>query len=298
MRFLHKAGGSLMLLATAMIWGAAFVTQRSGMTYLGPATFQSVRILLGFFSLLPVALLRRKRLGAAYRRPSLVAVLTCGVLLGTASVVLQHGLISTPAGKAGFISALYVVVVPLLGLLGGRRVGLRGWLGIGLAVIGLYLLTAVGSLRMEQGEVTVLVSMLLFSLHIIAIDRFSPQADGVMLSCLQFLVAGLLLLPFSLIYEHPTGSALWQARWLLLYTGVLSCAVAYTLQILGQQRTPPALATLILCLESVFSVISGAVFLHERMSGRELAGCALMLSAVMIAQLPGKVKRDISETAA
>ena len=288
MKFLRKAGGSLMLLATAMIWGAAFVTQRSGMDYLGPITFQSVRILLGFVALLPVALWNKSRLGPAYRRPTPLAAVTCGLLLGTASIVLQYGLISTPAGKAGFISALYVVVVPVLGLLAGRRVSLRGWIGMALAVLGLYLLTAVSSLHMERGEVTVLISMLLFSLHIIAIDHFAPQADGVMLSCLQFLVAGLLPLPLALAYEHPTWAALWQARWLLLYTGVMSCAVAYTLQILGQQRTPPALATLILCLESVFSVIAGAIFLHERMSGRELLGCALMLVAVVIAQLPGK----------
>ena len=292
MRISQKANGSLMLFLTALIWGVAFVVQRTGMDFLGPAAFQSLRMLLGSIALLPVALLRKKRLGAAYRRPSLKSVLVCGCVLGTAGVIQQAGLITTPAGKAGFISALYVVIVPVVGLLWGKRIGARGWLGIALSLIGLYLLSSFSSLTVERGEILVLISAFLFALHIIVIDRYAPHTDGVMLSCLQFLVAGLLLLPLALLREQPDLAAIWAARWHIMYAGVMSCGVAYTLQVLGQQRTPPAVASLILCLESVFSALSGALFLGERMRGRELLGCALMLCAVVISQMPARSKKS------
>lgn len=285
---MKNASGSLLLLLTALIWGTAFVAQRFGMNFVGPLTFQAVRTLLGCAALLPVALARKKRLGAAFRMPSLRAVLTCGLLLGTAGTLQQIGLTTVPAGKAGFITALYVVLVPVFGMLVGRRTGARTWIGVALSVVGLYLLSSIGSLTVAPGELLLIGCAVMFSLQILAIDHFAPSCDGVMLSCLQFLVAGLAPLPLGLILEHPQWSQLWDARLAIFYTGVFSCSIAYTLQILGQRRTPPALASLIMSLESVFSVIFGVLLLHESMTARELAGCALMLGAVILSQLPEK----------
>jgi len=285
---MKKVSGSLFLLLTALIWGTAFVAQRSGMDYLGPISFQGIRALLGFFALLPVMLLQKKRQGAAFRMPGWRAVLGCGLVLGLASLLQQIGLTTTPAGKAGFISALYVVLVPVLGLFAGRKTNALTWLGVLLSLAGLCLLSSVGSLSLEAGELWVLGSAFLFALHILLIDRFAPGCDGIALSCLQFLVAGLTALPLGLALENPLPSQIWNARWAILYTGVLSCAVAYTFQIIGQQRTPPTLASLILSLESVFSAAAGALLLGEVMTGRELLGCALMLGAVLLSQLPGR----------
>ena len=285
---MKKVSGSLFLLLTALIWGTAFVAQRSGMDYLGPISFQGIRALLGFFALLPVMLLQKKRQGAAFRMPGWRAVLGCGLVLGLASLLQQIGLTTTPAGKAGFISALYVVLVPVLGLFAGRKTNALTWLGVLLSLAGLCLLSSVGSLSLEAGELWVLGSAFLFALHILLIDRFAPGCDGIALSCLQFLVAGLTALPLGLALENPLPSQIWDARWAILYTGVLSCAVAYTFQIIGQQRTPPTLASLILSLESVFSAAAGALLLGEVMTGRELLGCALMLGAVLLSQLPGR----------
>lgn len=282
-----------MLLLTAFIWGTAFVAQRSGMDFIGPITFQCIRSLLGFFSLLPVVFYRKKRLGAALRMPALSGVLSCGLILAAASTLQQAGIQYTPAGKAGFISALYVVLVPLLGLLIGRRVRKLVWAGVALALLGLYLLSSVGSFSLQKGEWLILGSAFLYALHILAVDHFAPHADGVTLSCLQFLVAGLVVLLPALLCEHPQLVQLYDARWPLLYAGVLSSGVAYTLQIIGQQRTPPTVASLTLSLESVFSAIAGGLLLHETLSGRELAGCALVLLAVVISQLPQRRGRKV-----
>ena len=282
---MKKASGSLLLLLTALIWGTAFVAQRFGMNFMGPFTFQSVRTLLGCLALLPVLLLRRKKQGADFCMPSLRATFACGLPLALASTLQQIGLTTVPAGKAGFITALYVVLVPVLGIFLGRKTNARTWIGVGLAVAGLYLLSGVGSLSIASGEVLVILCAILYSLQILAIDHFAPSCDGVALSLCQFLVAGLLPLPFALFLEHPQLSQLWAGRWALFYTGVFSCAIAYTLQIIGQKRTPPTLASLIMSLESVFSAVFGALLLGEVMSGRELIGSALMLCAVLLSQI-------------
>lgn len=275
-----------MLLVTALIWGTAFVAQRFGMDFMGPLTFQSVRTLMGCAALLPVVLWHKRRMGRAFHMPPLKAVLACGLPLTLASTLQQMGLTSITAGKAGFITALYVVLVPVLGIFLGRRTNARTWIGACLAVAGLYLLSNVGSLAVSAGELQLLACALLYALQIMAVDHFAPQCDGVALSLCQFLVGGLLPLPFALIFEHPQFSQLWDGRLALFYTGVFSCGIAYTLQILGQKRTPPALASLIMSLESVFSAVFGALLLHETMTGREIAGSALMLSAVILSQMP------------
>ena len=284
---MKNASGSLLLLLTALIWGTAFVAQRFGMNFVGPLTFQSVRTLLGFAALLPVALYRKKRAGAAFRMPSLRASLICGLTLTAATCLQQIALTTVSAGKAGFITALYVVLVPVFGIPLGRRTGRNTWIGVALAVAGLYLLSSISSLSVSMGELLLIGCAALFSVQILAVDHFAPRCDCVMLSCMQFLVAGLAPLPPALLLEHPQWSQVWDARLSIFYTGVFSCSVAYTLQILGQRRTPPALASLIMSLESVFSVIFGALLLHETMTGKELLGCALMLSAVLLSQLRG-----------
>ena len=283
---MKRTSGSLMLLLTALIWGTAFAAQRSGMDYMGPFLFQSVRLTLGWMALVPVVLRRRKRLGASFRFPSLKAALACGMPLAVASTIQQVGLTMVPAGKAGFITALYVVLVPVFGLFLGRRPSLRVWLGVALAVIGLYLLSGMSSLSVSWGEMLIIACAAFYALQILAIDRFAPGCDGVALSMMQFFVASLLPVPFMLVLEHPEWAQLRAGAFSVIYAGVFSCAVAYTLQILGQKRTPPVLATLIMSLESVFSVLAGAVFLGERMTGAEILGCGLMLGAVLLAQLP------------
>ena len=292
---MKKMQGSLMLLLTALIWGMAFVVQRSGMELIGPYTFQAVRTLLASAALLPLALWRKKRLGADFRMPRPGLALTCGLLVGCACLAQQVGLTTTPAGKAGFISSLYVVAVPVLGLLLGRRAGARVWLGVALSVAGLYLISAVGSFSLDRGEWLMLLCAALSAVHIVVIDRYGAACDAVMLSCQQFFIAGLLPLPLAFTLEKPAFEAVWQAKWLILYAGVMSSAVGYTLQTLGQKRVAPATASLILCLESVFAAVLGALILHETLSPREMLGCALMLAAVVICQLPAGRKKRMEE---
>lgn len=284
---MKKTSGTLLLLLTALIWGTAFVAQRTGMDHLGPIAFQSIRALLGFLSLLPLMLLR-KRAGKSGPMPTVKASLSCGAVLAVASTVQQIGLQYTTASKAGFISSLYVVLVPLIGLLLGRKPEKGVWIGVPLSVLGMYMIASVSGegFSLGRGDWLMLASALLFACHIVVVGHFAPQADGVALSCAQFFVAGLMTLPIAFLTEHIPLAGIWEAKWALLYAGVLSCGVAYTLQIVGQKDTPPAIASLTMSLESVFSAIAGAIILHETLQPREMLGCALMLAAVMIAQLP------------
>ena len=272
---------------TALIWGTAFVAQRTGMDHLGPIAFQSIRALLGFLSLLPLVLLR-KRAGKSGPMPTVKASLSCGAVLAVASTVQQIGLQYTTASKAGFISSLYVVLVPLIGLLLGRKPEKGVWIGVPLSVLGMYLIASVSGegFSLGRGDWLMLASALLFACHIVVVGHFAPQADGVALSCAQFFVAGLMTLPIAFLTEHIPLAGIWEAKWALLYAGVLSCGVAYTLQIVGQKGLNPTVAALILSLESVFSALSGYLFLHQVLTTRELIGCVLMFIAIVLAQLP------------
>lgn len=284
---MKKTSGSLLLLLTALIWGTTFVAQRTGLNHVGSITLQSVRSLLGFAALLPMVAMRRRK-GKSGPMPTLAASLSCGAVLAVAATVQQIGLQYTTAGRAGFISSLYVVLVPLLGLLLRRKPEKGVWIGVPLSVLGMYLMASVSGegFAMSTGDWLMLASALLFACHIVVVGHFAAQADGVALSCAQFFVAGLITLPFAILTETITWAGIWEAKWALLYAGVLSCGVGYTLQIIGQRETPPAIASLIMSLESVFSAIAGVLMLGESMQPREILGCALMLSAVMIAQLP------------
>ena len=300
-----KMRGNLILLLTALIWGTAFVAQSAGMEHVQPFTYNGVRTLIGGLVLIPVIFLF-DRLKPADQRPSpdkqkeirrnsLIGGAACGVVLCVASSFQQFGISMTTAGKAGFITALYIVIVPLLGVFIKKKIPKITWLCVGIAVVGFYLLCVKEGFSVSAGDLLVLCCAFFFSIHIMVIDYFNgKQVVGVRMSCIQFLVAGLISLVLMLVFEQPSLENLWAAKGSILYAGVLSCGVAYTLQILGQRDTEPTTATLILSLESVFAALSGWALLHETLSFKELAGCALVFAAVILAQipLPVKAKKD------
>ncbi len=284
--------GSLLLLIGAVIWGAAFAAQRSGMDYMGPFSFSGIRMLLGALVLLPFSLRSGKKADPKLQRK---AGLLCGLFLFCAISLQQVGLITTQAGKAGFITALYVVLVPLASLmLFRKRQGVLLWIGIGFAVAALWLLCVPKEgLRIEKGDLMMLGCAMCFTGQILCVDRYGPCVDGVTLARDEFLVTGLLSLIIALFTEQITGEGIRGALIPILYTGILSCGVGYTLQILGQKSVDPTLASLLMCLESVFAVLTGVLLLGESMTLREGIGFVLMFSAVILAQLsPHTAKKE------
>ena len=289
---MKKYSGAAMLLLTAMIWGAAFVAQSVGMDYVGPFTFNSARYFLGALVLLPVIALTdrgKTRAERGWHDPRLwLAGVVCGIIMAVATSMQQVGLIYTTVGKAGFITTLYVVLVPIVGLFFGKKVRRLVWLCVVLAVFGLYLLCMSGSAEINAGDLLMLGCAITFTFHILCVDRFSPLVSGVKLSMIQFLVAGIACAIPAAVTEssHFVGLAgAWES---LLYTGILSCGVGYTFQILGQRSTDPTVASIIMCMESVFAVLFGWLLLKESLSPRELLGCTLMFAAILISQLPEK----------
>ena len=214
--------------------------------------------------------------------------LCCGVAICIASSFQQTGMQYTSVGKAGFITALYIVIVPLLGIFLGKKVTPMIWLGVVLAAIGSYFLCITESFSMNYGDVLVLLCALCFSFHILIIDHFAPKADGVALSCIQFWFSGIVCMIIALVMESPRWENILQAMLPILYAGVMSCGVAYTLQIIGQKHMKPSVASLILSLESVISVLAGWILLNEMLTGRQIWGCVLVFIAVILAQFPMK----------
>lgn len=287
------------LFLTAFIWGTAFVAQAVGMDHIGPFTFNAVRSLVGGIALIPVILVfnrvksqERRQAERANRKTLLLGGLACGLALGVASCLQQVGIQYTTVGKAGFITALYIVIVPILGLFFRKKVGAKLWISVVIAIVGLYLLCMSGSLRLEKGDFLVLLCALAFSVHIMVIDYFSPKVDGVQMSCIQFFVAALFSGVCMLAGEGVPAPHAVAISWMpILYAGVLSSGVAYTLQIIGQKGVNPTVASLVLSLESVISVLAGWVLLHQSMSPREVTGCLLMFLAIILAQLPERKKK-------
>lgn len=283
-----------MLLLTALIWGCAFVAQSVGMDYVGPFTFNAVRSLIGAVVLLPVIALmdrlegkdKKKAVKKGDTRTLILGGVCCGIALGVASSLQQIGIQYTTVGKAGFITAMYIVIVPLMGVFVGRKVRPVIGLCVVIAVAGLYFLCMKGGFSLGGGDLLVLICAVAFSVHILVIDYFSPLVDGVRMSAIQFLVAGLMCSVPMFLWEQPQPAVILSAWAPILYAGVLSCGVAYTLQILGQKGADPVVASLLLSLESVFSVLAGWVILGQALSARELFGCALMFGAIILAQLP------------
>lgn len=284
-----------LLFLTAFIWGTAFVAQSVGMDHIGPFTFNAVRSLVGGIALLPVILIfqrrktpERRQQEKANRKTLLLGGLSCGLALGLASGLQQVGIQYTTVGKAGFITALYIVIVPILGLFFRKKVGAKLWVSVVIAIFGLYLLCMSGSLRLEWGDFLVLLCAVCFSVHIMVIDYFTTKVDGVQMSCIQFFVAALFSAVCMLFTEGVPDPHAVAISWVpILYAGVLSSGVGYTLQIIGQKGVNPTAASLVLSLESVISVLAGWVILGQSMSPREILGCVLMFCAIILAQTPG-----------
>lgn len=301
---MKKVKGEILLFITAIIWGTAFVAQIVGMEHIGPFTFTASRTLIGALSLIPVIILMDKRkkkdLNVALPKKSNLDLIKGGVACGLAMFggisFQQYGLQFTTAGKAGFITALYIVLVPIIGLFLGKKVKKSVWLGVGLGVIGLYLLSVTEGLTISKGDLIVLFGTFFWALHILFIDHFAPKVDGLKMSFIQFVVSGLISLIIAINFENVSFKALSQSAFPILYAGIIVVGIAYTLQIIGQNGTNPTAAAIIMSMESVFAAISGMIILRETMSLREIIGCVLMFAAVLVAELqPSKKKRVQNE---
>ena len=298
---------SLILLLTATIWGIAFVAQSEGGDAVGAFTFNSTRSLIGSLVLIPVIFLLNKinpkdnedESGVSSENSSsgnifsrnrtlILGGISCGICFFLASNFQQLGIQYTSVGKAGFITACYIVIVPILGLFMKKKCSPFIWAAVAMALVGLYLLCITDGFSIGKGDILVLICAVLFSLHILIIDYFSPKVDGVKMSCIQFFICGVLSAIPALIFEHPQLSAFQGAWGAILYAGVMSCGVAYTLQIVGQKNMDPTVASLILSLESCISVLAGWIILGQKLSMREIIGCVVMFTAIVLAQLPQK----------
>lgn len=308
---MNKTKSTFLLLLTAFIWGVAFVAQSVGMDYVGPLTFNACRFIIGALFLIPciafLDTLKKKEAAASGdltdtsgnlptasepqdKKTLLLGGLCCGIAIAVASALQQYGISMTTVGKAGFITALYIVIVPILGIFLKKKPRLIIWVSVVLALAGLYFLCMTDSLSFSKGDTMVLLCALAFSIHILIIDYFSPKVDGVRMSCIQFFVASILCGVPAVILEHPQFSSLLAAWAPILYAGILSCGVAYTLQIVAQKNYDPTIASLILSLESVFSVLAGWIILHQSLSPREIFGCVLVFIAIILVQLPERKK--------
>ena len=283
----RKARGNFLLLLTAMIWGSSFVAQSAGADLISPAFFTGTRMLLGSLLLSPLAVYRMRRyVPASSRRTLLLGGACCGVLMFTGSYMQQTGIAYTTAGKAGFLTAMYVVLVPVLGIFLKKKPRPILWVSVALACVGLYFLCFTDkTFSLAMGDAAMLGGAVMFALHIMVVDHFSPLVDGVCLSFVQFLTAGSLGMVVAFITEQPSFAALSAAAVPILYTGVFTMGVAYTLQIVAQKDTDPTVASLILCMESVFAVVFGWLILHETLSLREGVGSVFMFVAILLAQL-------------
>lgn len=293
-------GSSFLLFLAAFIWGVAFVAQSVGMDYMGPCTFNGARFLMGSVVLMPLVIFRRRKKRAengkgqetGKDRKSVVAGgICCGLVLCFASLCQQVGILYTTVGKAGFITTLYIIIVPIMGIFLKKKVSGKVWIGALLAAFGMYLLCMSERLALSRGDAYVFICAILFSIHILVIDYFSPKVDGVELSCIQFLTAGIICSGLALLLEKPVLQNFIDGMIPLAYAGIMSCGVAYTLQVVGQKDTDPTIASLILSMESVISVLAGWVILGQELNSRELFGCALVFGAVILVQLPERKKK-------
>ena len=284
---------SMLLFLAAFIWGVAFVAQSVGMDYMGPLSFNGARFLMGSAVLLPLVIYRRKQNRKAGVLPADTKItikggVCCGLALCTAALLQQYGIMHTTVGKAGFITTLYIIMVPIFGIFLKKRVPGKVWIGAMIAAAGMYLLCMSEKLSLGKGDGLVFLCAIVFSVHILVIDYFSPKVDGVEISCIQFLTAGVIASIGALLFENPQLSQFIAGIIPLAYAGILSSGVAYTLQVVGQKNVEPTIASLILSMESVVSMLAGWVLLHQALTKRELFGCALVFAAVILVQLPDR----------
>lgn len=292
--------GPFILLTAAVIWGASFIFQRNCMQYIGPFTLNCLRMYIGFFFLLPFALRSYKRESTLNKNrknltTTLKGIITIGFLLFIGTELQQYGLKCIEAGKVGFITALYMILVPIFELTIGKRIKLNNWVAVILGLIGLYLICVgkSGFSSMSIGETVTLLCSLSFAFHIVLIDVFADKTDPLVLSCGQFFIAAIFSTVPMLIFEGlPEIQSIKAAIVPILYAGIMSSGVAFTLQIIGQKNTEPAIASLLLCTESLFSVLFSIILPpHEKLASIEYIGCGIMFTAVIIAQLEPKKEK-------
>lgn len=296
-----QARGVFFLLITAFIWGTSFVAQSIGMEKIEAFTFNGIRTVMGGLFLLPVIFIRelqkRKEAGEKDKKVKNIftkKALKYGIILGliffTASNFQQFAFYYSTAGKIAFITALYMFFVPIIGLFIGKKVPILTWICVVFGFIGTYFLCIKPgqSFNVNKGDLLALVCAFVYAIHILSVEKFSKEVDGVLLSCLQFFVGGGLSLIMMFIFETPVIANILVATKPLLYSGIMSCGIAYTLQIVGQKYTEATIASLLMCMESVFAVITSAIVLHEFLTGREITGCIIMFAAIVISQIPTK----------
>lgn len=296
----NKLKGNAILLLTAIIWGTSFVAQSEGMKYIEPFTYNSLRTIIGGIVLVPVIagfrIFDKNKSEKKYSaRATLIGGIACGVVLCVASSLQQFGIVHTTAGKSGFVTALYVVIVPFYQLILGRKPSKLVWLCVLGAVVGFYLLCIKDDFTVGIGDLLTLLCAFGFAAHIICIDRFLEKgANGVEMACVQFFTAGIIMFICMLIFETPQIDKIFEAKYTILYTGIMSSGVAYTLQIVGQRYAEPTIATLIMSLESVFAALSGWIILGETLTVKEFFGCCLVFAAVVLSQikLPSRKNKE------
>lgn len=286
---------SLLLALTALVWGVAFVSQKSGGDAVGCFTFNAIRSFIGGIVLIPLVIftVKKEKKESFDLKGAIWGGICCGFMLFVASNLQQIGIKYTSAGKAGFITALYIIIVPILSILLGKKMTLRIWLGAAAAVVGMYFLCVSGGEWLTLGNGALFLSSVWFAFHILVIDRFAEKHSGVLLSCVQFFTCAVLSAVMIPFYESPSVSNVLSGYIPILYAGVMSCGVGYTLQIIGQKNMNPTVASLILSLESVFAVIAGGILLGEVLSLREIIGCVIMFAAIIFVQLPERKSKKM-----
>lgn len=292
-----KLKGNIILFITAIIWGMSFVSQSVGMEYIEPNTFMAIRTLMGGLVLLPVIFVldKSKKKQGTYRPTNMKKLLKygiiCGVFLCSAQTLQTYGIQTTTTAKSGFLTALYIIFVAIIGLFMGKKLTGKMVLGILTAVVGMYFLCLFGEkVSFNMGDGLTILCAVFFAGQILCIDKFVADMDGLKLSCTQFFVAGTINAVLMFTVETPQIGNILSCSTALLYSGIMSCGVAYTLQVIGQKYADPTSASIIMSLESVFAAISGWIILSQSMSGVQIVGCALMFLAIVLVQLPQKNK--------
>ena len=292
---------SMILFIAALIWGFTFVAQSVGMDHVGPYTFIAMRNIVALFVLLPMAAIMdrhsKRQQETTHRKQNnkllFFGGICCGICLFGGSTLQQFGLRDTTVGKAGFISSLYMVLVPVLGIFLGKKIRLRIWAAVALAAAGMYLLCMTkGDFHLQKGDIYLFACAIVFSFQILSVDHFTPLVDGVKLSCMQTLTNAVLGSIMMLLFERPDFGSILAAWMPIVYAGALSSGIGYTFQIIGQKGLNPAVASLIMSLESVISALAGWLLLHQILNARELTGCALTFLAIILIQLPGHNKNQ------
>lgn len=301
-----KTFGNIILLITSIIWGVAFVFQRTGMDSIGPITFNAVRMATAtifLFVLSAVIDIKNRKNSSTInendkeviekrKKATLIGGILCGFFLAASSTVQQMGIVNTTAGKAGFITAMYMLFVPIFNLIiFKKKTGRIVWFAVVLGIVGMYLLCVKENFTLTEGDALILLCALLFSGHILCCDKFAPNCDAVKLSAIQFGVSAIICTILAFIFEKPSIDGIIAAAIPILYCGIMSGGIGYTLQIIGQKHTEPTVASLIMSLEAVFAALAGVILLQEKMSLQEFFGCAIMFTAMVLVQLPEKKKQ-------